>query len=175
MILASILFSTAGAIVLSEALGGAEVVYTRLLALGGFYLLCCSAAGFVARGRGDGLAEFSVIVLSGVPIMAAWLGFRIHVSNSITLEMADLLADGRLRNLREIADDYDVDGHTARRVQILRLGGYLTADADARIIDSPRSRTVLLLIRVLCGPQGPRSVADYLRRRDVAAAATQEG
>ena len=165
MILASVLLASAGAIFLSETLGHGQVVYTRLLALAGFYVLCCSAAAYVATRHGGGVAEFAAIVLSGVPIMAAWLGFRIHVSNSITLEMADLLADGRPRTLSEIADEYDVDGHTDKRVDVLRQGGYLTADAEARIIDSLKSRAILVLIRVLCGPQGPRSVAEYLRRR----------
>ncbi len=174
MIFASVLVATAGAIFLSETLGHGQVVYTRLLALVGFYLLCCSGAGYVATRHGGGFAEFGAIVLSGMPIMAAWLGVRIHLSNSITLEMADLLGDGRPRTLDEIADEYDVDGHTDKRVDVLRQGGYLTADAEARITDSPKSRAILVLIRVLCGPQGPRSVAEYLRRRDLAAGAPPE-
>ena len=168
MIFASILLSAAAAIVLSETLGRGQVVYTRMLALVGFYMLCCSAAGYAVARQGSGLAAFGAIVLSGVPIMAAWLGFRIHLSNSITLEMAELLSDGRARTVVEIEEDYDVNGHIARRVEILRKGGYLAADADAGMIDSIKSRAVLALIRVLCGPHGPRSVAEYLRRRDLA-------
>jgi len=174
MIFAGTVLSATGAIVLSETLGRGKVVYTRMLALVGFYMLCCTVAGYVAMLRGGGLAEFGTIVLSGVPLMAAWLGFRIHLSNSITLEMAELLADQRPRILQEIADDYDVDGHITRRVEILRQGGYLAADADARLIDSPKSRAILLLIRILCGPRGPRSVAEHLQRRDLPAAAPRE-
>lgn len=164
MIFASIVLSAAGAIVLSETLGRGQVVYTRMLGLCGSYALCCAAAGFLATRQGGGLAEFTAIGLSGVPIMAAWLGFRIHLSNSITLEMAGLLADGRPRTVPELAADYDVDGHIARRVEILREGGYLASDAEARVIDSPKSRATLLIIRVLCGPDGPPAVAAHLRR-----------
>lgn len=166
MILASILLSAAGAIVLSEMLGRGQVVYTRMLGLCGSYLICCSAAGYLSARQGGGIAEFAAIVFSGVPLMAAWLGFRIHLSNSITLEMAELLSDGRRRTVREIAEDYDVDGHTARRVEILRDGGYLAHDAEASVIDSAKSRAILLVIRILCGPDGPRSVAAHVRRRD---------
>ena len=166
MILFSILGSAGTAIILSEILGRGQVVYTRMLALVGCYLVCCAAAGYAVTRQGGGLAEFAVIVMSGVPVMAAWLGFRIHLSNSITLEMAELLSDGRPRTLRQIAEDYDVDGHIARRVDILRQGGYLAADTDARIIDSVKSRAVLLLIRALCGPHGPRSVAASLGRQE---------
>ena len=170
MIFASILLSAGAAIVLSETLGRGQVVYTRMLALVACYLACCAAAGYALTQQGGGLGKFAVIVISGVPVMAAWLGFRIHLSNSITLEMAELLADGRPRTLNQIAEDYDVNGHIARRVDILRKGGYLAADADAGMIDSIKSRAVLALIRVLCGPHGPRSVAEYLRRRDLAVA-----
>ncbi len=150
-------------------LGRGQVVYTRMVALVACYLACCAAAGYALTQQGGGLAEFAVIVMSGTPVMAAWLGFRIHLSNSITLEMAELLADGRPRTLQQIAEDYDVDGHATRRVDILRKGGYLAADPGAHLIDSPKSRAILLLIRALCGPDGPRSVAEYLRQRDLAA------
>ena len=166
MIFISILLSAGGAIILSETLGRGQVVYTRLMALVGFFVACCAAAGYVVTRQGGGMAEFAAILLSGVPIMAAWLGFRIHVSNSITLEMAELIADGRPRTLDEIGAVYDVDGHTARRVDVLREGGYLAADADASVIDSPKSRAILAMIRIVCGPDGPQSVAEFLRQRD---------
>ena len=80
--------------------------------------------------------------------------------------MPELLADGRPRTLAEIDALYDVDGHAATRVEILRAGGYLTA--EGRITDTPRSRAVLAMVRVLCGDEGPRAVAAFLRNRDKA-------
>ena len=47
----------------------------------------------------------------------------------------------------------------------LREGGYLSREGDARLLDTPRTRLVLLLIRVLCGPGGPRAVAEMTRRK----------
>ena len=165
MIFAGIVLSAAGAIVLSEVLGRGQVVYTRMLALCGAYALCSVIAGLLVARQGGGLAGFAAIGLSGVPMMAAWLGFRIHLSNSITLEMAGLLADGRARTLQELEADYDIDGHTARRMEILRESGYLATDAAAGLIDSAKGRAVLLLIRLVCGPNGPRLVAARLRPR----------
>jgi len=166
MIFASILLSAIGTIFLSETLGRGKVVYTRMTTLVGSCALCCAAAGYLVTRQGGGAAEVAAIALSCVPVMGAWLGFRIHVSNSITLELAGLLEDGRPRALREIAEDYDVNGHTARRIEILQADGYLTQDADARVTDTAKSRVILVLTRVLCGPGGPRAVADTLRRRD---------
>jgi hypothetical protein len=51
-------------------------------------------------------------------------------------------------------------------VAILRDGGYLTRDAEERVTDSAKSRAILLLIRALCGPEGPRAVAENLRLRE---------
>lgn len=168
MILSCVLLSAAGAVALSELLGRGKVVYTRMLTLVGSYVLCCATAGlYLAAWQGGGLTEFAAVALSGIPLMAAWLGFRIHVSNSITLEMATLLEDGRPRTLGDIEAAYDVDGHTASRVRILQAGGYLAPDAEARLTATPKSRAVLLLIRALCGPEGPRGVASTLRRRDL--------
>jgi hypothetical protein len=165
MIVASILVAAAGAIVLSELLGRGKVVYTRMFTLVGSYLICSGAAGWLLMRQSGDVADAAAIVLSGVPLMGAWLGFRIHLSNSITLEMATLLDDGRARTIDEIAAEYDVDGHTRTRVEILRVGGYLAADADATVTDSAKSRAILRLIRLLCGPDGPRSVAARLRGR----------
>lgn len=170
MTLTSTLLSAGGAILLSEVLGRGKVVYTRLLSLVTVYFLCCGAAGYLAAPGGGGLTEFVTVLLTGVPIMAAWLGFRIHLSNSITLELAELLADGHPRTVDQLATDYDVDGHIANRVAVLQDGGYLAADGD--LIDSPKSRAIVTMIRVLCGPDGPRSVADHLRRRDLRQTAT---
>ena len=165
MTLASTLLSAGGAILVSEMLGRGKVVYTRLMSLVAVFFLCCGAAGYLAAPSGERLSAFATILLSGVPIMAAWLGFRIHLSNSITLELADLLADGQARTVDQLAKDYDVDGHIANRVAVLQEGGYLAAGGD--LIDSPKSRAILTLIRVVCGPDGPRSVAEHLRRRDL--------
>jgi hypothetical protein len=166
MILAAIVGATAGTIVISELLGRRRVVYTRFLGLFAAYVACCAAAAAIVLRQGGGLIDAAAIVVSVVPPMAAWLGFRIHLTNSITLEMAGLMEDGRTWTVGDLERAYDVEGHAATRVEILRAGGYLSADEDSRLIDSPRSRAVLLLMRVVCGPEGPRMVAESLRRRD---------
>jgi hypothetical protein len=162
MILVSVIAAAIGAIALSELLGRGKVVYTRFAGLFAAYILCCGIAGYLAGRAIDALA----IALSVVPIMAAWLGFRIHISNSITLEMAGLLEDGKTRTVREIEILYDVDGHAARRAGILKAAGYFSDDAEERLVDTPRSRVILLMIRTLCGPEGPRSVVESLSKMD---------
>jgi len=166
MILAAILSAATAAVVVSELVGRRRVVYTRFLGLFASYLLGCAGASALIVRWGGGPMEAAAIALSVVPLMAAWLGFRIHLTNSITLEMAGLMVDGRPRTPADLAQAYDVQGHAATRLAILRAGGYLSADEDERLVDSPRSRAVLLLMRVVCGPVGPRMVADSLRRLD---------
>lgn len=165
MIAAGIALASVAAIAVSEILGRGTVVYTRVLGLVASCALACAAAGAFVIWSGGGAAGAAAVALSVVPVMAAWLGFRIHLSNSITLELAELMADGRPRTLPQIEEAYDVDAHASRRVEILREGGYLSRHADASLLDTPRTRLVLLLIRVLCGPRGPRAVAEMTRRK----------
>lgn len=164
MILLLILLAAIGAVLISELLGRGKVVYTRFAGLFIAYAVACGLAGYVAVSRGGSMWDVAAIYLSVVPLMAAWLGFRIHLSNSITLEMADLLYDARPRSLAEIDALYDVDAHTASRMNVLRDGGYLAADEHADLIDTPRSRLVLRMIGVLCGDEGPRAVAAFLNK-----------
>jgi hypothetical protein len=166
MILAGILLSGVGAIVLSEILGRGKVVYTRMASLFAAYVIGCASFGWLAMARGGTVVDAVAIALSVVPIMAAWLGFRIHISNSITLEMAGLLDDGRKRTVHEIEVLYDIDAHASRRADVLQAAGYFTNDTEQRLVDTPRSRMILVLIRTLCGPEGPRSVVESLRKMD---------
>ena len=169
MIVASVLLTAAVAIGLSEVLGRGRVVYTRMLTLVGSYGLTCALAVSITVRGGGGLVESAAVVLSVIPFMAAWLGFRIHVSNSITLELAGLLDDGQSRTIGEIATHYDVDGHTTRRVEILQTAGYLDSGAEANLADTPKAAAILRMIRLLCGPAGPRAVAIRLHRGDAGA------
>lgn len=166
MMLLLIVSAGIGAIVLSELLGRGAVVYTRMAGLCGSYLLFCAAAGGYLLWRGGDWIEVAAVFLSVVPIMAAWLGFRIHISNSITLEMAGYFDREKPKSFDELARDYGLDEHADRRIQVLKDGGYLTDDPKAELIDTPRSRLILLIMRILCGPKGPASVAAYLERRD---------
>ena len=161
MMFAAIVSAAVGAVVLSELLGRGTVVYTRLATLALAYIACCAAATYgLVHGR---VIEFAAILLSGAPMMAAWLGFRIHVSNSITLEMAQLMADGKPRTAAALAADYGADEHTATRMAILRQAGYLRSGPDGGLEDTAKSRAILRLMRVLCGPAGPQAVAASLR------------
>lgn len=164
MILAATILTGCAAVGLSELLGRGRVVYTRFLSLVLSYAVSCAVAAFVVMRAGAGPGGGVAIALSGIPLMAAWLGFRIHLSNSVTLEMASLLADIGPQSTEEFVRAYDPQGHAARRLQILRDAGYLIGDDD-RLAPTARSRAVLLLMRVLCGPDGPRAVAAMLRRR----------
>ena len=165
MMFLSIVFAAAGAVLVSELLGRGKVVYTRMAGLILSYAVSCGIAGYAAIARGETIVDAAAIYFSVVPLMAAWLGFRIHLSNSITLEMADLLFDGTPRTIDDIDALYDVDAHTRNRVEVLTTGGYLTADAEMNVIDSPRSRLVLGIMRVVCGDEGPRAVAAFLKKR----------
>ena len=164
MILTATLAAAVAAVALSELLGRGRVVYTRMLALMMSYGLSCAAAAAVAVRVGGGAWDGLAITLSVIPFMAAWLGFRIHLSNSVTLEMVTLLETRGAQSAESMVEAYDPRGHTATRLQILREAGYLVGPDD-RTADTAKSRGVLLLMRLVCGPDGPRSVAAMLARR----------
>jgi len=168
MILVATLSAAAFAIVVSELLGRGRVVYTRVLALILSYAGGCLLADGMVDLYGGGLFDDVAIPLSVVPFMAAWLGFRIHLSNSVTLEMASLLEQRGPQSSEELIRAYDPSGHTATRLQILREAGYFVGDNDS-LADTGKGRAVLRLIHLLCGPAGPRAVVAMLGRRGAGA------
>ena len=163
MIVLLTLAAAALAVVLSEIAGRGRVVYTRMVALVGSYLVSCLAMGAVAMRTGGTWVDAAAITLSAVPMMAAWLGFRIHLSNSVTLEMVTLLEGKGPQTAEQMMAAYDPHGHTATRLRILREAGYLVGPDD-RVTDGPKGQGVLRLIGVLCGPRGPRAVVAMLER-----------
>lgn len=169
MILTSVVVVAIGAIVLSECLGRGRVVYTRMTALLGSYLVVLAVAAGELLRAGSGVAECVATALSTVPLMAAWLGFRIHLSNSITLELATLLADGKARTIDQIADEYGVEGHVRRRVEILQAAGYLRSDASAAVAETATAALIMRMTRLFCGAAGPRTVPPAVRQADTGA------
>ena len=108
------------------------------------------------------------IAFSVVPIMAAWLGFRIHLrirSRSKWPPCSKMAALARCRK-SPVSMTQRATPRCGWR-SFLRQGGYLSADDEERLVDSPRSRLVLGLMRLVCGPGGPRMVADSLRNLDL--------
>ncbi len=152
------------AVLLSELIGRGKVVYTRMLTLVVSYVVACAAVTALLVFRGGSLLDGLAIALSAVPFMAAWLGFRIHLSNSVTLEMVTLLEERGPQSTQGMIAAYDPQGHTATRMRILREAQYLVGPDD-RTADTPKGRAVLRLMAVVCGPQGPRAVTEMLRRR----------
>lgn len=163
MILIATLLAAAAAIALSEVLGRGKVIYTRMLSFVIAYAAACAIAGLIAARNGGGPSDAVAIALSVVPLMAAWLGLRIHLSNSVTLEMVTLLDDAGPLSAEAFTGAYDPHGHAARRIEVLREAGYLIGDDD-RVAATMKGRAVLLLIRLLCGRDGPRAVVAMLRR-----------
>lgn len=164
MILIATLAAALFAIVVSELLGRGRVIYTRVFALVIAYVGGCLIADAMVDLYGGGVFDDVAIPLSVVPFMAAWLGFRIHLSNSVTLEMASLLEQRGAQSSEELIRAYDPKGHTTTRLQILRDAGYLIGEDDD-VAPTPKGRAVLALIRLLCGPAGPRAVVSQLERR----------
>ena len=152
------------AVALSELAGRGKVVYTRMFALVASYVVACVVMATIAIVRGGTWADGLPIALSTIPMMAAWLGFRIHLSNSVTLEMVTRLEDAGPQSADEMIRAYDPHGHTATRLRILRDAGYLVGPDDY-VSDGPKGKAVLRLIRVLCGPKGPRAVVAMLDRQ----------
>lgn len=164
MILIATILAAAAAIALSEWLGRGRVVYTRMLTLVIAYAIACGLAGWVIIRSGGGPSEAAAIALSLVPLMAAWVGLRIHLSNSVTLEMVTLLDGAGPLSAEALVAAYDPQGHAVRRIEVLRDAAYLIGDDD-RVAATTKGRAVLLLIRMLCGRDGPRAVAAMLARR----------
>jgi hypothetical protein len=131
----------------------------------GSYVVCSAAASAVLLSEGGTLLDALAVALSVVPIIAAWLGFRIHVSNSITLELATLLSPTAPTSFRTLAQEYGLEAHADRRINILSEGGYLTAAGN--LTNTPKTRMILIVIADLCGPDGPSLVAERFRKAAV--------
>lgn len=160
------------AVALSELTGRSRVVYARMAGLIGSFVAAVGAVFVVSAWRGWQPGAALAMTASAVPLMAAWLGFRIHLTNSISLELATLLAEHGPCTATGLRTAYDVPTHIATRVRILRDAGYLTADAAALTVESPRMRWVMRGITILCGQEGPRAVA---ARLDAAPECTSAG
>lgn len=150
------------AIVVSEVAGRSVVAYARVSSLVAGYVLGCAVSGAAIVRLGAGPLDVAAVVATAVPIMGAWLGFRIHLTNSISLELAHLLDRDGEASEAALAAAYDVTEHVRRRVVILQEAGYLGVPGGG-LIDSPRNRAVLRLVRVACGLDGPAAVAAQLR------------
>lgn len=144
---------SAGAIFVSEVCGRGTVVYTRMFGLFGSYVVCSGVASAFLLSQGGSLLDGVGVALSVVPVMAAWLGFRIHISNSITLELATLVSPTQRTPFRALAEEYGLETHVGRRIEVLSEGGYLTPDGN--LTDTPRARMILMVMVALCGPDGP--------------------
>jgi len=165
MMLVAILATAAAIVGLSEISGRGRVIYTRVVGLAGAYVLCVAAAGTIVLWRGAAVEDALAIALSTVPVIAAWLGFRIHLTNSISLELLELLRQHEPTTAAVLERAYDAPAHAARRVDVLQQGGYLTTDLRADVVDTLKARVVLGIIAVVCGAQGPQSVVSGLERR----------
>lgn len=156
MILLLIAAVSVGTIFASEVCGGGKVVYTRMFGLVGSYIVCSGVAGAFLLSQGGSLMDGVGVALSVVPVMAAWLGFRIHISNSITLELATFLSQAQPTPFRALVEAYGLEAHAGRRVEVLSEGGYLTSDGN--LTDTPKTRMLLTVMAMLCGPDGPSLV-----------------
>ena len=147
MTLAAILGVAVLSVFASELAGRGRVIYGRVLGLAFSFLLFNGLAlAWLARA-GTSPAGLAAVFAATLPLMVAWIGLRIHLSNSITLCLLGLLAQEEGRTYEALEAAYDVKGRAAKRVAELRQAGYLDEQGDLR--SGLKPRLVFLLISVL--------------------------
>ena len=85
-------------------------------------------------------------ILSNIPLTVAWFGFRVHLSNSITLTLINLIDKNSLSKA-SLLELYDVKAHLRNRVEELSKGGYL--DENGFLTQTKKSKYVVSLIKFL--------------------------
>ena len=138
-------------ILFSELMGRGKVLYTRLFMLSVILVLVSTGLLYYVSTKEPLSIEYAIsIFISVIPILAAWFGLRVHLSNSITLNLLTLLENKTLSR-EKIEQIYDPVDHAGKRVEELRAGGYLSDDPNAGLTNDVKSRFVYKSIIFLRG------------------------
>jgi len=150
MTLLTILAVGGFAVTLSEGLGRGRVLYVRLLGLAASYIASAAfALAAMPLPGGEGPAYAAAVFLSGLPFLGAWFGFRVHLSNSITLKLTSLLETERGKTYLQILEEYDPAGRIEARLENLRMAGLLSSGSDPGLADHRKARLLHRLILFL--------------------------
>lgn len=140
-----LLFCFCLSVFISEILSFDRVFYTRLV----LFFLILSTVNIVIITRNLIELPQSLIIgfiLSNIPLTVAWFGFRVHLSNSITLTLINLIDKNSLSKA-SLLELYDVKAHLRNRVEELSKGGYL--DENGFLTQTKKSKYVVSLIKFL--------------------------
>jgi hypothetical protein len=150
MIIVLLLTVTILTILTSELLGKGRVLYVRLFSLLLSYVFSAMVVLALAKALSPiSYRELIEIALSTLPLLCAWFGFRVHLSNSITLHLLTKLDGSARKSFAQLAAEYDINSHVARRIEELKAGKYLDGTPEEGLTQSLRTTYVVLLIRFL--------------------------
>lgn len=145
MIILYLLLCFSLTILISELFSFGRVFYTRLL----LFIIILFSLNIILINQNIIDLPSSLLLgyfLSNIPIIVAWFGFRVHLSNSITLVLLSIIGNNSLSKAK-LYEMYNVPDHIKTRVTELSKGGYL--DKQGFLTQNKKSKLVLLMINFL--------------------------
>jgi len=145
MIILYLLLCFCLAVLISELFSFGRVFYTRLI----LFIFILFSLNIIFINQNIIYLPRSLLLgyfLSNIPLIVAWFGFRVHLSNSITLVLLSLIGNNSLSKTK-LYEMYNVPDHIKSRVAELSKGGYL--DNHGFLTQDKKSKLVLLMINFL--------------------------
>lgn len=141
-------------ITISELTGRGKILYTRFVNLVIIYIMITiMILVIVSDYISFSIWDYFTLFLSPTPIILAWIGLRIHLSNSVSLNLLSLLEDGG-KSYKQIEKDYNAIKRISDRVNNLKAGNYISSDKDENLENNIKSKLVLTLIRFFRASDG---------------------
>lgn len=136
-------------IILSELTSRGKILYTRFINLAVLYMVSTIVIlALVSESINFSIWDYFTLSISPIPIILAWIGLRIHLSNSVSLNLLSLLEEGS-KSYNQLKEDYNVKKRISDRVDELKTGNYISSDDDEYLVNNLKSKLVLALIRFL--------------------------
>lgn len=138
-------------VVVSEVIGRGRVLYGRLFLLVGVTVAAWATLRLLGRPRSPEMWVGSLLIdaVSIGAALLAWFGFRVHLSNSITLNLLTMLEDSPTPD--QLEGRYGIASQTRKRVAVLQDSGYLDRTPEQMLVINPKSRLVLAILKIARG------------------------
>ena len=150
MMLCSTILICALTIIISEIFSRRSVIYTRIV----FFLLIFISITTIISILFFSKAEYRfsyllVIITSCFPVLVSWFCFRIHMSNSISLNILAIISKLDFPSFEKITNAYNIPERIHKRKQELIKANYLNENGE--IINNIKTRFIINLLHFLRG------------------------
>jgi hypothetical protein len=138
----SVLFAT---ILLSEVIGKHKIIYTRIKEFITIFIgVFLAFSIFVIVNNLLSLFQLTLVFITNIIFFMAWFGFWIHTSNSITLELLNIIIINRQIKRSSLKEKYNIEKKLKERKIVLIEGNYLTEKEELK--ECLKSKILVCLI-----------------------------